>query len=252
MANRTQNKYLQSAQRTLQTPVYKTGKVHVQLWEVLGLGALAYFGYKMIKDPIDANTANAQADKAGTDPATQSAVILYSAMVPGFGSTDTATVLAQSKIITNFAAVTDAYKNLHQRILTTDLEKYLSAADLQTFMQNISNANVNQGTMDVNQEAAKFYGILHSIVPVNDAQEVQLMELANDINNSGATNPMALFKNIATAYKAKYGSDMEKDLYAFWQNYDSKYASDHDDDFNNEITGGAVIQFPDDYRDQYH
>lgn len=252
MANRTQNKYLQSAQRTLQTPVYKTGKVQVQLWEILGIGALGYFGYKMLSGRVDANTANAQADKAGNDPATQSAIILYSAMVPGFGSTDTATVLAQSKIITNFAAVTDAYKNLHQRVLTTDLEKYLSAADLQTFMQNISNANVNQGTMDVNQEAAAFYQILHSIVPVNDAQENQLMQLAHDINNSGADNPTAVFNNIATAYKAKYGADLNKDIYNFFNAYDPTYVNDHVDDFNNEVSGGAVIQFPADYRDTYH
>lgn len=223
----------------------------IQLWEILAGGALLYFGYKELSGVFNANTANAQADKAATDLPTRQAVTLYSAMVPGFGSTDTDTVLATGSQITNFSAVTDAYKNLYQRVLTDDLAKYLKAADVQQFMQNISNANVNQGTMDINQEAAKFYGILHSIVPVNDAQEVQILELANDIYNSGADNPRAVFNNIMTAYKAKYGSALDADLSDFWNSYDPDYTTDHINDFYNVVEGNAV-SYSSGWRDAYH
>lgn len=220
-------------QQVATTPV--AGKV--QLWEVLGAGALLYFGWKTLSGRFDANTANQQAGQAGTDQNTRIAITLYSAMVPGYGSTDTDTVLNLGKTITNFNAVADAYKNLYQRVLSDDLAKYLKAADLETFLNEIAAANVNQGTMDVNQEATKFYGILHSFVPVNDAQYVQLMNLAQDINNSGADNPMVVLNNTASAYKAKFGSDMMIDLGGFFKKYDPDFASDHLDEFNAAVQG---------------
>lgn len=222
MANRSQNKHIQSLQRTMQTPVYKGNGFHVQLWEILGLGALGYFGYKMFAGRIDANTANAQADKAGTDVNTQQAIVLYSAMVPGIGPTDSTTVLNLGSKITNFAAVTDAYKNLYQRVLTDDLAKYLSAADLQGFMQSISNANVNQGTMDVNQEAATIYAHLHPVIPDYKQDVINFQQDMIDIYNSGASNPLAVLNNIKTAYKAKFGADYDHDSNAILQNYVDK------------------------------
>lgn len=243
-------KQIQQAKDVAQHPFFG-----FQLWEVAAVVAMGYFGYKAYKSANDAAQQSAQGDKVGTDKATQQAILLYGAMIPGgvFSSTDNDTLLSTGKQITNFAAVKDAYQNLYPgRSLASDLSTYVTDAIKAQFLQEISDANVNQGTMDINQEAAKFYGILHSIVPVNDAQENQLMQLANDINNSGASNPQAVYNNIATAYKAKYGADLNIDLHNFWVAYDPDFANAHDDDFMNVVTGAAVIVEPEDYRDIYH
>ena len=239
---------IKQAKQVAQHPVFG-----FQLWEVAAVIGLGYFGWKAYKSQSDSATANIQQGKMATSKETGQASVLYSGMIPGIGPINTSLILSTGKLITNFAGVVDAYKNLYQRDLNADLDKYLSSDDLQTFIQEISAANVDQGNMDLPTEAQKYYNILHSVVPVNDAQENQLMQLANDISINGGSNPQATFNNIMAVYKQVYGADMSKDLYGFWTNYDPKYASDHDEDFNNVLTGGnTVITFPSDYRDIYH
>lgn len=79
---------------------------------------------------------NQQEKRAGDDPATQQAIKLRTAMEgPG---TDEKTVFETAKEITDWQAVTNAYRNLYQTNLTEDLKDDLSAEEYQKFFNIIN------------------------------------------------------------------------------------------------------------------
>ena len=79
---------------------------------------------------------NQQEKKAGDDPATQQAIKFRTAM-EGAG-TDEKTVFETAKEITDWDAVTKAYRNLYNTNLTEDLKDDLSAEEYQKFFNIIN------------------------------------------------------------------------------------------------------------------
>lgn len=79
---------------------------------------------------------NQQEKKAGDDPATQQAIKFRTAM-EGAG-TDEKTIFETAKEITDWDAVTKAYRNLYNTNLTEDLKDDLSAEEYQKFFNIIN------------------------------------------------------------------------------------------------------------------
>lgn len=79
---------------------------------------------------------NQQEKKAADDPATQQAIKLRTAM-EGAG-TDEKTIFETAKEITDWEAVTTAYRNLYQANVTEDLKDDLSAEEYQKFFNIIN------------------------------------------------------------------------------------------------------------------
>jgi hypothetical protein len=117
---------------------------------VLGTVAATYFlGRKIIKGINERRTA-LLADKS---PEVQQAMTLRSAMNPSGVSwlmwsdgTNEKVILDTADLITNFSAVTTAYRNLYQSELMKDLQSELSTVDFNAFLQKMSSGNANNST----------------------------------------------------------------------------------------------------------
>lgn len=205
--DKPKNKHLQSLHQVAHTPV-----AGFNLWEIIAAAAVGvggYFAYEHYKGNVDDSKANTAAGQAQNDPNTQIATILYSAMVPGYGPTDTTTVLQQAGKINDFAAVSSRYAVLYPgRNLSNDLAKYLSAADLQTFMQIISGTNTNDGQgIAPTDEAGKIHALLNPLDFTN------LLAWAQRIGTAaGSGHGAEAFDLIKKEYQTKYGVDLNHDL----------------------------------------
>ena len=105
-------------------------------------------GYKFVAKPMwDRYKRNQQNDKIFSDPNTQLASLLRTAII-GIG-TDLETVYSVAKKIRDWNAVQNAYKNLTGNSLNQDLHEDLSSSQYQKFMtivrQNLkANSNVSK------------------------------------------------------------------------------------------------------------
>ena len=104
---------------------------------------LAGLGVYLLVRAYNKSKEQAYLDQAGTDKPTQQAQALKTAFDPyGIGlGTDENLVFEVAAKITDYVAVSDAYRVLYKRELTTDLQDDLSASDLEKFWNIVYKRN---------------------------------------------------------------------------------------------------------------
>lgn len=115
----------------------------------VGLVGLAGVGLFLANKVYKNWMASGQGAQAGSDPNTQAATLLYAAMYQSGVSilswadgTDEESLYNTASVITDFAKVSAAYKNLYGRILADDLTNELGADELQAFYLALRKPNL--------------------------------------------------------------------------------------------------------------